>query len=186
MQDKEDYGFILDEIHANLLMDSIDFERDIAAIEHQIRSIERILEPENPCPPDSLEFHLMQFMYSYRWPDVKSTGIEQLRNTKNMDPYSDLNSEVNNYYTWTEFLKESTPYQYIMPQNVFNEWIIENELIPRGDNTEQVDPALYRQLQIRLHHLKVTKDLQRGVYQNGLSRIVHLLELFSERSGHHS
>jgi hypothetical protein len=89
------------------------------------------------------------------------------RNSKNIEPYSELNSEVNNYYTWTEYLKESTPYQYIMPQNVFNEWVMQNELIPFKYNLRQTDPEKSKQLEIRLQHLIKTKELQRSVYQNG-------------------
>ena len=180
LQDKEDFELILQEIHANLLLDSIEFKRDISTIEMQIRSIDRLLDVENPCPKDSLEYHFDSFMYSYRWPDVKSTGIDQLRNSKNMDPNSELITEINNYYTWTEYLKESTPYQYIMPQNTFNEWVIENELMPIRDDIGALDPARYNQLMIRLQHLSRTKKLQRGVYQNGLSRIVNLLQLFEK------
>lgn len=178
LKDREDYGLILEEIHANLRLDSVEFENDLAIIEQQIRSIDRLLDSENPCPLDSLEYHFEQFMYSYRWPDVKSTGIGQLRNSTNMDPHSELISEVNNYYTWTEYLKESTPYQYVMPQNAFNEWIIENELIPASNSIGDLDPGTVRQLNIRLQHLGTTKRLQWGVYENGLSRIVRLLNLF--------
>lgn len=180
LREKEDYSLILDEIHANLLLDSIEFEQDILYIERQIISIGSLLDSENPCPFDSLEYHFGQFMYSYRWPDVKSTGIGQLRNSKNIKPYSQLISEVNNYYTWTEYLKESTPYQYIMPQNVFNEWVIQNELMPIKYNFKQMDPGKYRQLKIRLQHLLKTKELQRGVYKQGLSKIVYLLKLFDD------
>jgi len=165
LQDKEDYGLILDEIHSNLLLDSIEFENDILAIASQIHSIKRILDHESPCPGDSLKYYFGQFMYSYRWPDVKSTGIDQLRNSKNMDPSSELISEVNNYYTWTEYLKGSTPYQYIIPQNEFNEWLIQNELIPVeiGHDLSQLDPVKFRQLNIRLQELAKIKELQRGV-----------------------
>jgi hypothetical protein len=180
LQDKEDYHLILQEIHANLLLDSIEFLRDIAIIEHQIHAIKRLLDTENPAPIDSLEHYFGAFLYSYRWPDVKSTGIDQLRNSKNMDPNSDLITEINNYYTWTEYLKESTPYQYIMPQNGFNEWVIENELVPVEKELNQLDPFKYRQLRIRLQHLERTKQLQSGVYNYGLSRIVHLLTMFEE------
>ena len=180
LQDKEDFELILQEIHANLLLDSIEFKSDIATIERQVSSIDRLLDAENPCPKDSLEYHFDSFMYSYRWPDVKSTGIDQLRNSKNMDPNSELITEINNYYTWTEYLKESTPYQYIMPQNAFNEWIVENELMPIQDDLLSLDPVKYNQLIIRLEHLSRTKRLQYGVYNYGLSRIVNLLQLFDE------
>ena len=162
LQEKEDYQLILEEIHANLRLDSI----------------ERLLDQENPCPEDSLEFHFISFMYSYRWPDVKSTGIGQLRNSKNLDPSSALISEINNYYTWTEYLKESTPYQYIMPQTDFNEWFIENELDPSRYDFKQQDTDMSRQLTLRLKHLKRIKELQGGIYSSGLSRIVRVLELF--------
>lgn len=180
LQEKEDYQLILEEIHSNLKLDSIEFASDIAVIESQINSIERLLDMEHPCPDDSLEYHFRSFMYSYRWPDVKSTGIGQLRNSKNLDPSSVLISEINNYYTWTEYLKESTPYQYIMPQNGFNEWIIENELDPLEYDLGKLDPEKSRQLQLRLKHLKRTKELQRGIYTSGLNRIVGLLRLFDE------
>ncbi len=178
LQDREDFTLILDEIHANLMLDSLEFANDIAFIEIQIGAIERLLDLENPPPSDSATYYFDLFMYSYRWPDVKSTGIDQLRNSKNLDPNSTLISEVNNYYTWTEFLKESTPYQYIMPQNTFNEWVVENELVPIEYNFSQIDPGTSRQLNIRLHHLLRSKQLQRGIYRNGLSKIVRLLELF--------
>jgi hypothetical protein len=178
IQDKEDYGLILDEIHANLLLDSIEFARDISSISGQINAIDRILDTENPCPTDSIEYYFGQLMYHFRWPDVKSTGIGQLRNSKTIDPDSELISEVNNYYTWTEYLKESTPYQYILPQNDFNEWIVQNELVTVNINLPHTDPGKYRHLVIRLQHLKRTKELQRGVYRTGLTRIVDLLEIF--------
>ena len=180
LQDKEDFELILQEIHANLKLDSIEFKRDIATIESQIRSIDRLLDEENSCPHDSLGYHFDHVMYSYRWPDVKSTGIDQLRNSKNMDPNSELITEINNYYTWTEYLKESTPYQYIMSQNGFNEWVIENELGPVEYDLNRMDPFKYRQLRIRLQHLERTKRLQRGVYVNGLNRIISLLRMFKE------
>jgi hypothetical protein len=180
LQEKEDYELILEEIHANLLLDSVEFENDIAFIEKQIHSCDRLLDSLNLCPSDSLEYYFRLLMYNYRWPDVKSTGIGQLRNSTNLDPKSGLISEVNNYYTWTEYLKESTPYQYIMPQNVFNEWMIQNELIIIDYNIRKLDTALLKQLKIRLQHLKITKELQAGIYQFGLSKIVHLLSLFDK------
>ena len=180
LQDKEDYGLILDEIHANLLLDSVEFANDISSVNGQIRSIDRLLDSENPCPHDSVSFHFEELMYHFRWPDVKSTGIGQLRNSKTINPDSKLISEVNNYYTWTEYLKESTPYQYIVPQNEFNEWIVQNELIPFNYSISQLDPEKYSQLRVRLQHLKRNKELQRGVYRTGLSRIVNLLNLFNE------
>jgi hypothetical protein len=182
LQDKEDYELILKEIHANLLLDSIEFARDIANIESQIQSIDRVLDENYPCPVDSIEFHFGQFMYHFRWPDVKATGIGQLRNSKTIDPDSELISAVNNYYTWTEYLKESTPYQYIMPQNEFNEWLLQNELYVISENLQYKDPVRFRQLKHRLLHLKRNKELQRGVFRGGLSRIVALLNLFDERS----
>ena len=157
LQEKKDYELILDEIHSNLLLDSIEFKRDISFIQIQISSIERLSNSENPCPFDSLEYYFSQLMYNFRWPDVKSTGIDQLRNSKNINPESVLISEVNNYYTWTEYLKESTPHQYIMPQNVFNEWLIENDLMPIEYNLKQMDPEKLRQLKIRLQHLRKTR-----------------------------
>lgn len=180
LQDKEDYNLILDEIHANLLLDSIEFTRDISNINNQIHSIEKIMHLENPYPIDSIEYHFGQFMYHFRWPDVKSTGIGQLRNSKTIDPDSELITEINNYYTWTEYLKESTPYQYILPQNDFNEWLIQNELTIININLQQTDPEKYRQLGIRLEHLKRNKELQRGIYEVGLSRIIKLLRLFED------
>lgn len=178
LQDREDYGLILDEIHANLLQDSVEFARDITSIGEQIHSIDRLVNTETPCPNDSVAYYFGQLMYHFRWPDVKSTGIMQLRNSKTIYPDSELISEVNNYYTWTEFLKESTPYQYIMPQNDFNEWLVQNELTFINYDLHATDPEKYRQLVIRLQHLRRTKVLQRGIYRAGLSRIVKLLDLF--------
>lgn len=180
LQDREDYELILEEIYANLLLDSIEFDRDISNIEDQINSIERLLDQVNPCPVDSIRYHFGQVMYHFRWPDVKSTGIEQLRNSKTIDPDSELITEVNNYYTWTEFLKESTPYLYILPQNDFNEWLVQNELTVLNSNLQQSDPVKYRQLRIRLQHLKTNKSLQKGIYKTGLIRIVELLALFDD------
>jgi len=180
LQDKEDYELILKEIHANLLLDSIEFTMDIANIESQIHSIERVLDVDNPCPLDSIEYHFGQFMYHFRWPDVKSTGIGQLRNSKSIHPDSELISVVNNYYTWTEYLKASTPYQYIMPQNAFNEWLLQNELVTVNENLQYKDPARYRQLRYRLLHLKRNKELQMDSFRMGLSKIVPLLVLFEE------
>lgn len=179
LQDKEDYGLILEEIHANLVLDSIEFARDIDAIGGQIHAIDRIMDSGNPCPQDSLEYYFEQLMYHFRWPDVKSTGIMQLRNSKTIDPDSRLISEVNNYYTWTEYLKESTPYQYIIPQNEFNEWIVQNEMIPFNYPLYQLDQDQYGQLRVRLQHLRRNKEVQRGIYLAGLSRIVNLLNIFS-------
>lgn len=179
LQDKEDYGLILEEIQANLLLDSIEFARDISAIGGQIHAIERLMDSGDPCPIDSVEYYFEQLMYHFRWPDVKSTGIMQLRNSKTIDPDSRLISEVNNYYTWTEYLKESTPYQYIIPQNEFNEWIVQNEMIPFTYALDRLDADQYRQLRVRLQHLKRNKELQLGIYRAGLSRIVNLQELFS-------
>jgi hypothetical protein len=179
LQEKEDYNLILEEINSNLKLDSIEFDRDISSIERQINAIGRLLDSENPCPVDSLEYYFDQLMYAYRWPDVKSTGIGQLRNSKNIYPDSELITEVNNYYTWTEFLKESTPYQYIMPQNEFNEWLIQNEVLAKAKNSEQWDPGEFRQLKIRLQHLRKTKELQRGIYKVGLSKIVDLIRFFN-------
>lgn len=181
LQEKEDYGLILDEIHANLVLDSIEFRNDINAITFQIISINRLLERENPSPADSLDYYFEQLMYRFRWPDVKSTGIGQLRNSTNLDPDSKLISEVNNYYTWTEYLKESTPYQYIIPQNGFSEWIIQNGMVPAQSSFSGLDPLKRRQLDIRLQHLKKTKELQRDVYMFGLQKIVRLLVLFEEQ-----
>ena len=181
MQDKEDYELILEEIHANLLLDSVEFGRDIDFIELQLHSIERLLDEVHPCPDDSLENYLELLMYNYRWPDVKSTGIDQLRNSKNLDPGSELITEVNNYYTWTEFLKESTPYQYIMPQNAFNDWIIQNELMPVTYRRDQLDPDTLKQLKIRLWHLNRSKQLQRGIFQRGFNTIGYLLVQFDDR-----
>ena len=178
LQDKEDYGLILEEIHANLVLDSIEFGRDIAAIGGQIHAIDRIMDPENPCPIDSVEYYFEQLMYHFRWPDVKSTGIMQLRNSKTIYPDSELISEVNNYYTWTEYLKESTPYHYIIPQNEFNEWIVQNEMIPFNYPLDQLEKDQYRQLRVRLQHLRRNKELQWGIYRSGLSRIVNLLKIF--------
>lgn len=180
LQDKEDYRLILDEIHANLMLDSIEFKNDISFIELQLKAITRLLDERNPCPDDSLDYFFDLIMYNYRWPDVKSTGIDQLRNSKNLDPDSELISEVNNYYTWTEFIKESTPYQYILPQNTFNEWIIQNELMPAEYRIDQIDPDVLRQLHIRLYHLQLSKQLQRGVFQRGLSTINYLLGQFED------
>lgn len=182
LQDKEDYELILEEIHANLVLDSIDFALDISKIESQIRSIDRILDVDNPCPLDSIEYHFDQIMYHFRWPDVKSTGIGQLRNSKTIYPDSELISVVNNYYTWTEYLKASTPYQYIIPQNAFNEWLLVNELFIANKNLYQTDPLLYRQLKHRLSHLRRNKELQRGSFRLGLSKIENLLVLFEERA----
>lgn len=179
LQDKEDYGLILEEIHANLVLDSVEFGRDIAAIGGQIHAIDRILDSENPSPPYSVEYYFEQLMYHFRWPDVKSTGIMQLRNSKTIYPDSELISEVNNYYTWTEYLKESTPYHYIIPQNEFNEWIVKNEMIPFDYPLYHLDADKYRQLRVRLQHLRRNKELQWGIYQAGLSRIVNLLNIFS-------
>ncbi len=181
LQDKEDYELILEEIYSNLKLDSVEFSRDIDYIEVQLRSIDRMLDKENPCPDDSLEHYLGVLMYSYRWPDVKSTGIDQLRNSKNLDPGSELLTEVNNYYTWTEFLKESTPYQYIMPQNAFNEWIIQNELMPVTYRRDQLDPDTLAQLYIRLWHLNRSKQLQHAIFQRGFHTINYLLEQFDSR-----
>lgn len=180
LQDKEDYGLILDEIHANLLLDSVEFVNDISFIGQQLHAIERLLDLENPCPDDSLEYYFDLLMYNYRWPDVKSTGIDQLRNSTNLEPESQLVSEVNNYYTWTEFLKESTPYQYILPQNEFNEWIIQHELMPVDYDRSQIAPDIERQLKIRLQHLYRSKQLQQGIYMHGMSKILYLLNLFEE------
>ena len=119
-------------------------------------------------------------MYHFRWPDVKSTGIMQLRNSKTIYPDSELISEVNDYYTWAEFLKGSTPYHYIIPQNDFNEWIVQNELSIIDYDVNNTDPDKYRQLRVRLQHLKRNKELQRGIYRTGLYRIVNLLNLFNE------
>jgi hypothetical protein len=180
LQDKQDYNLILDEIHANLSLDSVEFESDLHFIELQLSTIARLLDTQNPCPFDSLGYYFNILMYNYRWPDVKSTGIDQLRNSKNLDPGSDLISEVNNYYTWTEYLKASTPYQYIMPQNTFNEWMIQNELFPVKKNISQLDPEIIGQLEIRLYNLARSKQVQRGSYSFGLSKIVHLLDLFDQ------
>ncbi|MGW8315678.1 MAG: hypothetical protein ACWGNV_08770 [Bacteroidales bacterium] len=121
-------------------------------------------------------------MYNFRWPDVKATGIDQLRSSKNLDPHSELISKVNNYYTWTEYLKESTPYQYILPQNTFNEWIIQQELVPLEHPLNELKPEVYRQLDIRLYHLGRTKQVQLGSYSVGISKIVDLLHAFDERN----
>ena len=181
LQDKEDYELILEEIHANLLLDSVEFATDIANISNQILSIERILDEENPCPQDSVEYHFGQFMYHFRWPDVKSTGIGQLRNSKTIHPDSELISEVNNYYTWTEYLKSSTPYQYIIPQNDFNEWLLQNGLVIVNGDLKFMDPVTYRQLRFRLLHLKRNKELQRGSFRVGMSKIINLLNVFDTR-----
>lgn len=182
LQDKEDYELILEEIHANLVLDSIEFTLDIVKIESQIHSIDRILNVDNPCPPDSIEYHFGQIMYHFRWPDVKSTGIGQLRNSKTIYPDSELISVVNNYYTWTEYLKASTPYQYIIPQNAFNEWLLLNDLVIVNENLHHTDPILYRQLKQRLLHLKRNKGLQKGSFSMGLYKIINLLVLFEERA----
>jgi hypothetical protein len=178
LQDEEDYALILDEIYTNLLSDSAEFSKDLEFIELQLHVIDRLLNTGNPPPVDSLDDYFDLLMYNYRWPDVKSTGIDQLRNSKNLNPDSDLITEVNNYYTWTEFLKESTPYQYIMPQNAFNEWIIQHELIPVSYRQGELDPKIMKQLHIRLEHLRKSKRLQRGVFQRGLNTIVQLLDMF--------
>lgn len=181
LQDKEDFELILDEIHANLVLDSIEFARDIENIGRQIHSIDRLMNSDNRSPNDSIEYYFGQLMYHFRWPDVKSTGIGQLRNSKTINPDSELISEVNNYYTWTEYLKESTPYQYIVPQNDFNEWLVKNELITVNLDLPDTDPVKYNQLKIRLQHLKRNKELQRGAFRQGLRRIKNLLVLFEER-----
>jgi hypothetical protein len=178
MQDKEDYDLILNEIHANLLLDSIEFVNDISFIEKQITSIDRLLDAVHPCPVDSLRLYFDMLMYNYRWPDVKATGIDQLRNSKNLDPGSELISEVNNYYTWTEYLKESTPYQYILPQSTFNDWMVQNLMKPLEQGIYALDPVFARQMEVRLHHLRRLKQMQMGVFRLGLSKIVNLLNLF--------
>ena len=70
-----------------------------------------------------------------------------------------------------------------MPQNRFNEWLIINYMDPFVEDSKQLNDKLYVQFNSRLVHLRKTKELQKGVYENGLWRINKLLELFEENSG---
>ena len=63
-------------------------------------------------------------------------------------------------------------------------WLVQNELTVLDSNLQQTDPGKYRQLRIRLQHLKTNKSLQKGIYVTGLSRIVTLLELFDNSAEH--
>ena len=164
-QDYKDYISIKEEIKANIRLDSIEFSQDIRAIEASISDLQTLLQEGDELSPT--EAHRMIFSLTFvRWSDYKSTGYDQLKNSRSFDDDQDLIDEINNYYGWLEYLKGSFESFYSEPTGKFLDFLMMQGITPDSfvlskRDIESIEDLLSKdEFRIQLKYLLMSRKRQ--------------------------
>ena len=108
-QDIKDFNLIIKEIGNNIRLDSVELDIDVKAIKNQIENLELLMNNYKSIPNDSLSICIARIMFTL-WPDYTTTGIEQLKNSKNVSIKTDsLINAIYDYYVYSSYQEEVTP-----------------------------------------------------------------------------
>lgn len=109
-QDIKDFNLIIKEIGNNIRMDSIEMAIDVNDIKKQIECLEFLMNDDNSIPNDSLSTCIARIMHTL-WPDYHITGIEQLKNSKNVSIRTDslIEAIMYSHPTRKKLLQFSSP-----------------------------------------------------------------------------
>ena len=158
------FNLILHEIESNILLDSLELSADIYSLSNQISSLEKLLDENSNISHDSLN-NLLELLLTYRWTDFNTTGIDQLRNSKNVKTVSPILIDwINRYYTLFEHLQRNSPFLFVAPAEDFKKYLIQNNLPPPPLNSNDLKKFKYELknegFQNHLKHLLYAKREQ--------------------------
>ena len=196
-QDIKDFNLIIKEIGNNIRLDSIELDIDVKAIKSQIQSLELLMNNYKSIPNDSLSICVARIMHT-NWPDYTTTGIEQLKNSKNVSIKTDsLIDAINDYYVYSSYQEEVTPFFFTTQVEKLRDYLIDEGLPPAGagvyaevkfdeDDIRAYKNALKKpEFQIRLKHLHNNRLHMLEYYQKRMQfrchRLLHFFKLENEK-----
>ena len=182
-QDQEDFDLIIEEIKSNIRLDSIELTQDIDAIRTQIMAADRLLKYEPDQSVNQLIQDFMIITQFTRWADYKSTGITQLRNSKVLPNNSAVIDEINRYYTYLEYSRESTPNRWVRIIDDFKQLMIDLGLPPPDlslDPKEKNKIALAitnPKVRSHVHHIKQNRQQQLSIWNTKIGQALRALDV---------
>ena len=196
-QDIKDFNLIIKEIGNNIRLDSIELDIDVKAIKNQIESLELLMNKDKTISNDSLSTCIARIMFTL-WPDYTTTGIEQLKNSKNVSIKKDsLINAIYDYYVFSSYQEEVTPVFFTTQVEKLRDYLIDEGLPPAGagiyaevkldeDDINAYKNALKKpELQIRLKHLHNNRIHMLEYYQKRMQfrchRLLHFFKLENEK-----
>ncbi len=196
-QDIKVFNLIIKEIGNNIRLDSIEMAIDVNDIKKQIECLEFLMNNDKSIPNDSLSTCIARIMHTH-WPDYNTTGIEQLKNSKNVPIKTDsLIDAIYDYYLYSSYQEEVTPLFFTTQVENLRDYLINEELPPAGAGAyakvifDENDIRAYKnalkkpELQIRLKHLHNNRLHMLEYYQKRMQfrchRLLHFLKLENEK-----
>lgn len=196
-QDIKDFNLIIKEIGNNIRLDSIEMAIDVNDIKKQIECLEFLMNIDKSIPNDSLSACIARIMHTH-WPDYNTTGIEQLKNNKNVSIKKDsLIEAIYDYYVYSSYQEEVTPVFFTTQVEKLRDYLIDERLPPAGAGAyaevifDENDIRAYKnalkkpEFQIRLSHLHNNRLHMLEYYQKRMQfrchRLLHFFNLENEK-----
>lgn len=196
-QDIKDFNLIIKEIGNNIRMDSIEMAIDVNDIKKQIECLEFLMNDDKSIPSDSLGTCIARIMHTH-WPDYNTTGVEQLKNSKNVSIKKDsLIDAIHDYYVYSSYQEEVTPVFFTTQVEKLRDYLINEGLPPAGAGTyaevmfDENDIMAYKnafkkpEFQIRLKHLHNNRLHMLEYYQKRMQfrchKLLHFFKLENEK-----
>ena len=191
-QDVQDFNLIIDEIEVNVRLDINEIEIDLRDIQNQIHSLSRLIYDGVNLPSDSLNIFMRNVMITH-WPQYNSTGIDQLRNSKNEGTKPErLMRAIYDYYLFVNWQREITPSFFGIELEKLREYLISEGLSPAGAGVNFGSAALpesdidaYKkalsneEFIVRLKHLRDNRIHELEIFEYMWRKGSRLLELFN-------
>lgn len=123
---------IFSEIKTNVEFDLKELQNDTSFINYQLICLEKLINLNDTLQQGELA-HLITVVLFVRWPDFKSVGINQLKNSIAHVPKNDKRvSTINDYYSRFQYMQEVQPYAWVKHAEGLQAFFIENNLSPTG------------------------------------------------------
>lgn len=191
-EDLEDFDHIIDEIEANVRLDAFEITTDVRDIKSQIHSLDLLIKNGVVLPSDSLAMLLGEVLITY-WPIINTTGIDQLKNSKNEGSKSGrMMRAIYDYYLYVRWQNEITQSFFVTQIENLREYLISEGLPPISagayfanvnlleDDIDDYRKALSdNELINRLKHLKNNRIHQLQIRQVILGKGSRLLAFFN-------
>ena len=188
-----DFNRILKEIEKSVKLDSIELNIDIRDIQNQLNCLNLLLYNGQSSPDDSISICMAKIMHTH-WPDYNTTGIDQLRNSKNISQNNDeLMEAIYDYYAYSEYHDDIAPIFFTDQVENLREYLIKEKLSPAGAGVyanmkfDKDEAAAYREalikseFRVRLKHLRNNRLHMIEFYQKRMQvKCNRLLEMFRE------
>ena len=191
-QDLQDFNLIIDEIEANVRLDIYEIEIDIRKTREQIHSLNRLIYEGANLPSDSLNIFMRNIMVTH-WPQYNTTGIDQLKNSKNEGSKPKrLMRAIYDYYLYINWQVDITPSFFGTQIEKLREYLISEGLSPAGAGLDyapvilpESDIVAYRkalsneEFIVRLKHLQNNRIHELEIFEYMWEKGSLLLELFT-------